>query len=195
MDPELVPTPAPATKPTRSLHPLLSALVVILVITSAFLNYQNMQLKKQLLALQTTPSPTPPITPSISESNLYTRIEGFSFEIPSRWTEQKNYSLLSDDKLMEIWLEGEFIEIHCAKKMKETTKTIDNRVLQLEYYSEYADSDICKGWNPNKRFIFISFDVNGKKYHFLFVYFEDNTQEAEKILDQILSTFKFLSED
>ncbi len=85
-------TPNPRSVPKPPIQTILIIIILILIGSSVYLGYQNMQLQKQIKQMQNIPTPTPTETPFpsrpqpvISGWKLYTDLSNgdFSFEYPN----------------------------------------------------------------------------------------------------------------
>lgn len=128
------------------------------------------------------------INDETADWKTYSKNTNFSFQIPNDWTEQPNYSLQSSKKDMSIWIEGETVGLECLSLIKTENQTLNDTNIVLKYY-DGSKSENCN--SEGKKIIFFSFSVEGKKYSFTLHYEDSNKVEAEKLLTQILSTFKF----
>jgi hypothetical protein len=124
-----------------------------------------------------------------SGDNIYTRIDNFSFVFPSDWSEQPNYSLKSGDGLYSIWIEGPTVEFHCVKKSGSKTINITQGQRLAITYFDWVESENCE--ESLDSVAYFPFIAGDKKYTFTLTYPPTLRVEADKILAQILSTFKF----
>lgn len=135
----------------------------------------------------TSPSAIPDPT---ANWQTYTRISGITFRYPNDWTEQSNFSLQPPDKLMSIWVEGRTVGLECLTKTGTKSQLVNGKNVNLEYYSGIK-SENC----DNKGHLVIFLPVLTESTSFTFTYNETNKITAEKLFDQIFSTFKFLNQD
>jgi len=199
MDEQVRVAPSPNKFPFLTIF--LSILTLLLLSSTAFLANQNLQLTKQIAKLSKpspspipSPSPTPVFTFATDATtgwNIYSRIPNFSFQFPKSWTEQPNYSLQSNDKLMTIWIEGDTVGLECLTLTKTLSKNINGEDFVLKFYDgiENANCD-----TQDEKVIFFLFSVGNKKYSFTFVYSDSNIEASENLFDQILATFKFVEQ-
>lgn len=191
--PEPKALPAQAGKP-YPLYAIFPLLVLVLLACTVYFTYQNYQLRKQISQPQTQPSPTPTATPDETANwKTYTNSEfNFSFMYPPDWTKRENTP--TSENLMIVFLNNPTIgtfqiqegyladgidkpnirfeykdAVLSGKKVKLQNMYADNQLRQKTYEAKNNDKTIAILLNPE-------------------------TKENFEKLDQILSTFKFLSE-
>ena len=184
---------------------LLICFGLVVLAISVFVSIQirnNRAFNQQLLVVQPTIYPTQAIiNPTVlTTENLtldattnwktYSRIANFTFLFPNDWTEQPNYSLQSNNKLMTIWIRGETVGLECLTLVKTESKVFNSTNLVLKYY-DGIKSDNCD--TRGNKAIFFLFTVENKRYSFTFDYKDPYKEKSEELFNQILSTFKFTS--
>lgn len=210
--------------------PILSIVLVfislLLLLFTAFLTYQNIQLQKQVVALRSTPSPTSDVTPdSTANWKTYTNsTNDYSFKYPPNLTSDtgatgdgfggvrfayigprqypKTETELSDGYVFSVTLRG-------SVSSKNTVDSV------TQGSREGACPDVSMIGETKKTFLagreaqtytvnclildYTEYFVSDGKiiYQITQAYLgEPNDQvEYKKIVDQILSTFKFLEDE
>ncbi|MBU1104771.1 MAG: PsbP-related protein [Patescibacteria group bacterium] len=163
-------------------HLLLALLITsLLVFLGLFVNQQTIKSNsaKQSTIVNSQPDPT-------ANWKTYSKIVGFSFQYPNDWME--SHYLQSSDKSMSIWIEGDSVGLECLGQTATKTELVSGVSTNLKYYSGLKNEN-CN--NQGDKLIFFPFSVTNKNYSFTFTYFDLNKNEAEKLFNQILSTFKF----
>ncbi len=183
------PTPTPP-KPFPLLPVLLSLFSLLLLLSTGFLAYQNMQLTKQITSLTSTPIPSP--TPN--ENNLPQNTfdicgsaqpkTRFSIMPPTGWTITKNadseiyqaYRIAKDDEWVGITCGTGFGGGGCLPENDKTLTIADQNIR----------SCISPIPNTNKVGLGLSYlDHGGNTFAF------SGSVNNEQAFTQILSTFKF----
>lgn len=205
-------TQSVADKPKKTLILPIWFGIILTVSISIFgiLVYQNYQLKNKLMQADTTLSVPPttaptiaPISPVDPTANWKTYINTrYSFKYPQKWETQPIPSgtqqailLLSPDKFMglSLSLDLQGLGYECVTKTKEETITLDAQKVTKTTFTG-AINDMC-GDNTKQRDVWISISRDSKIDNLTFSTDEKNFDKAMEILDQILSTFKFIEPD
>ncbi len=195
----------PSIPPASHRFPIslfLALIAFILLLSTGFLAYQNMKLQKQILALKTTPSPTPtPILDETANWKTYTNQKyGYLVKYPPDW----KYTETDDPGLGDGPLSyTTFIPTNIPPKDSQTFTIIIDRKNWTEYKKGAVSIGGFKPFNFNGTNALI-FDQPGydKQISFnspsqntiIIGYSGDLGEKNMKITDQILSTFKFLDE-
>lgn len=168
-------------KHTRPFLQVLVSLVVILASTTSFLAYQNMQLKKQIAVLKISPTPqtTPtPLNPEVNWQIFTDKSNRFSFQFPS------NIKLDESKGTLSLIIDGHNVQINPdgphqwgESMSKDQVDKIYMKIFQ------YPDNPNLKMYPDAAVLFYIEFDSIEEK---------NKSKKTTDILDQILSTFKFL---
>ncbi|OGV91334.1 hypothetical protein A2783_05160 [Microgenomates group bacterium RIFCSPHIGHO2_01_FULL_45_11] len=199
--------PSASQQPKKSLLPLLvSLLVVISLATAAYLFSQNQKLQSQLTQLSLSPTPSPSETLAKEETadwNIYTNTEyGYSFKYPLSW---KTEALAAGAQGKEAPSNARglnVVEMDSTKNYPDIT--IQGFDLEPSYLEEGTkvqvtinNIEMTKRDTKQETNLFTqtyTFRTPGGKYlEILFSY--DSTLSTLQIINQILSTFKFLDSE
>jgi hypothetical protein len=198
--------PVQESKKSNFLIILLSILLVLSISIAVFFAYQTQKLVKEIANLQVTSTPIVSTEPSPTQTSSFTpynftvdpktgwkifsKMMGLTFQFPSDWTEQPNYSLQSKDKSMEIWINSASSGIEGFKLEKTIKKTINDTSLDINYSIGTKNNFFD---NLDKSLIHFIFKVNNKDFVFAFIYSNENKISSENVFDQIFSTIKFIN--
>jgi hypothetical protein len=184
----VAPPPTPSITPAKPKNRLFISLVIFVILLSlgaaGFFAYQNYQLTHQPMPIQPPPSPIPDPT---ANWKTYTNTQSeFSFQYPNDWISTPGDNLHAPDNSISMWIQTKIGGMECFNLIKSKSSIINGKNFNIQYFSG-ADSDICS--NPNERTIY--FGQQSPFFTITYSYNQNNQIEAEKIFDQILSTFKF----
>lgn len=202
MDPEPVPPQVPQL-PKSPLFPLL----ILLLVTTLLLAYQNMQLKKQIVALQIFPIPpisqiTPTTTVDPTENwQTYQDVKsGYSFAYPNGLTIRMNENGVINFLDSQDDTKFNFAGFQILSPTEYQQYQDQRGVLDQINYTDAQDrtwsTDMVLGevfnftgiLNQNDTYTVVSLQSGfGEE--------SDNGNSFRTLANQILSTFKFLPED
>lgn len=195
--------PVEQPKQSNFLVVLLSVLLLLSVSIAGFFAFQTQKLVKELTLLRVEPTPTiePVATDSATIVDLInpktgwlvstSKEMGFSFEYPPTWDNQK-FSLQSKDGNIKISYGSSATGFECYRNSRSVVNYINNNKIIVDYLEGVSQSENCDD-RSDLRLIVAKFTTNSKDYIFTLANSKSNQVEAEKIFDQILSTFKFLN--
>ena len=196
----------------------LFLIIVIVIIGIGGLLYYSWQkgLIKTIPRQETLISPNPTATPDEAANwKTYTSTEGqFSFQYPNDWKAALTkhvfdlVALVNRTDLDEYEFSiGTLPEANptmsrCMKQIISEQIGIDNFPTQkiiLRNDLDYQEDDGYLCYNATREELpeitQISFDSNNKQYLLRFIYPISKSEEAQQILNQILSTFKFINKE
>lgn len=207
----------PTVKKTKNNNTFLVVLLIILFFIASgivvYAVYQNNQLKKQIAQLktQTNQNPSTPdqLTPSLSSEQLadskpspspdptenwktYSNNE-LSFKYPSDWTVDKvhnNRIISSDSKIIiniansDSTLMTECMELDNIEKEDQ---------LVVKHFSRVTTGEMCSTNDPSPREKWIIPNQNSYSPGISYNYTTNENPEAKETFNQILSTFKFIT--
>lgn len=207
MDTEQPAAPPPQPKPFPLLVIILFVLTVLLSSSTAYLGYQNMQLRKQITSFtNTVPSPIPTPIPSVQPDwKTYTNMKyNFSFKYPNDWevkSTKENFNFvigpanelltyktkIDEQKVIYLMMSGPGQTTLSTSEWKrggydvqETPSQINNLSVLLRIFT--------KNNTYQKE---AEFTLPNSQYN---AAFEIYNRLLEITFDQILSTFKFLGQ-
>lgn len=186
---------APQTPKSPRFPLFLALLSFLLLLFSLYLSYRNMQLTKQIAELsKPTPSPTPTITTDpTADWKTYTNTQyGFSFQYPSHWQDNQSDALFSLSDQSGHGLSGWIVEVLTGGDFfaseTETQMSISGKPARVQYGS------YIKNTSANTARIFIPLKVSEEIFMEL-TFPSNEISSAKTLLQQTLSTFKFLPKD
>lgn len=204
-EPTLTPAQVPEPKTRFPVIPVLLVILLLLLGSTAFLYYQNMQLKNMLANYQTpvvSPTPTPTTDPTADWKTYTNEKFGFSFKYP----QELNFITDTTDKFVENGINNSMILVQNYDGLKEPGNKPENLQLMIlvantkgEFNMENLSSPITstingitltKGTTTIKmqRVPVVIFNTSPHNVA-LALNTPDSTQKD--LFDQILSTFKF----
>jgi len=188
------PTVSPATEPNaqpKSKNWLLVGVFVLLIVsllTTGFLAYQNFQLKKQVQQVQITPVPaTPTPDPTADWKTFSNKENGYSIKYPTAWflnpdkqAPDEIMNLVKDLYSLTIYSGSSHTEIPPGKVPSQVRSiTIGGKESKKEVYEDLFEIiTLPKGLSINQISIRYRDGIYSEEYSIVF--------------NQILSTFKFL---
>jgi len=184
-------SPVSQPVPSKSKIPVwLIILLVLFVGLSSYLLFQNFQLKNQLIGSsgQTT-SPSPSSTPTIpADWSTFDNSE-YSFKYPNTWQINDN-EIKSITPEIVLWAFSSDDPMYNECMKIDYTKTING--LMIKKYSAVSTAEACSSGDLTPRELWIS-KAGGEGFApgIQYIYKSTEGSEAEKIFDQIVSTFKF----
>lgn len=211
---EVLPVKPSFTGPTL----LMSVLIVLLLVTSAFLYFQNADLRKQNAPLQTTSALFPTPNPIASLKTYKNEEYGFEFKYPQSW--RINNKELSDNTIFNLKSDIDsgvpygpidppptskyFISVGMINNVTNLNEWITNdnggiknniSIMKDRSFTYYKITDIPSMSGQLSYYIQLK-QKNSYLSLILFPYSEDeeykNQNEATAVMNQILSTLKVL---
>ncbi len=195
--------PKPSNLPQKSfpyVTLILSIIITVLTASTAFLAYQNMQLKQQLTVLNQSKAPTPtPIGDPTTNWNTYTNEQyKISFRYPNdliindiqdspRGINNSNVIIglsLIDPKTHVVKI---MFTIHKSNKITDLPPNVGDGIVTKVNDLEITTYATSGAFIPDQKFIRITGE-DRKIYQFSYT----QSLKDPKLIDQILSTFKFL---
>jgi hypothetical protein len=207
-EPIHTPVQVPQQKPKFPvMYLVLSVFILLFLASTAFLYYQNMQLKNMLASYQTpAASPSPSTTPDPpADWKVYTNsIQKISFKYPSTWTldsdgdqEQLNaqLSLTKDQAKIKMYFSMDGIGGQGQTYEGQPFVLDENSLYRFVKTNSYDNTQMV-GISTTLTNTLGVFEINGKTYSITLAYPVAEVQKPtgimfEKEFDQILSTFKF----
>lgn len=186
MDPEPIPTPPQPKKPI-----VLIIFAILLFLSTIFLAYQNLQLKKQILILQTTPTPpTSLTTPTPDPTENWKTHRSEKYYLQFKYPNDIPVEIIQTDSANSI----QFIFAKSAPNsftIKASTKYPPN---QSRYLIDTEPSETKEIFGEKWNVYLLSADegLQLEKNNVLYSVIYPNSRE--KLVYQILSTFKFLEQ-
>ena len=195
-------TPVEPEPVKKSYSWLIVVIIIFLLAGSSVLAYKYYQLKQQVTQTPTKTSPsstpfpeTPPANP-MANWKTYTSTEfGFQIKYPDNWSIKEDKSLQglalitvtigapSQNALLDIWIRnGTWSQVEGELKAK-STKTVINGI---EGLAEPAGDGKVYTFPAKK---------NDQIIQIVYGSSSDSSSDEIKILDQILSTFKFVDQN
>jgi len=181
-------------KPKKFIFIILIILAIALGATGGVFGYQYVQKQK---LFQTQPSPTPVVqqpSPSpdpTADWETY-KTDIISFKYPTDWQLDNNSRRITNiNPKIDFWIYGnnDSMMNECMKLTSTTTR--DN--LMIKKYSRVITGEFCSSSDTTPREIWITkAEGDGFAPGIIYNYISTEDIEAEKIFDQILSTFKFI---
>lgn len=195
---EINPVAQISAQPSKQNNLLKIILFVFLgLIIMAGAVYAGMQMGKRQLTGVTTPTSIPTQTEAIPTqdptANWKTyKNSDYSFKYPEDWQfDSSGTQIISVTPKISLWLaaSGEPMMNECMSL--DETKIVNN--LKIKKYSRVSTGERCSTTDSTPREIWITKgEGDGFAPGIQYLYKFTQAVEAEKIFDQILSTFKFL---
>jgi cytoskeletal protein RodZ len=197
--PSPVITPAPVHSP---LLPLFIGLSVVALGMAGFFGYKYFQLNQQTAKAPSSPvsSAEPIKSPEkvdpTSNWKTYTDPKNlFSFSYPSdgRYDQKKSSIALSDGNV-QVYSPAPMGYGYCYKYSPEKTVTLNGNKFKLITGTGVSEkTEMCDNPNPDKGSIVATTSTSNNDVLIEYSYDIKNADKASKLVNQILSTFKFSS--
>lgn len=176
----------------------LTILLILSVIVSGYLGYQNLQLQKQITKLNIQPTPTPTTDPTANWKIFSSADTDFTFSYPSDFDNLKQNKLAKnsvsltakngDNFSVSILSGGTGIE--CQEIIEESKVNIDGIKAIMTSLAGITNDNCDTG---GKKSFMASFQKDKLYYLLDYTYSTDNKKDNKSIFDQIISTFKFVN--
>lgn len=173
---------------------LLAVVAVASLSAAGYFYWKTQQNPGQALGPYTPPqTQNPTLPPAIDETanwKTYANTQyGFSFKYPEGGSLEGRTIKFADGSIT-ITINSAGFGIECFKVQKTKTITIDGQTGTMVTHGAIK-SDLCGNGTDN--LIWINFkDSAQNRFDISYTYKNINAQKSEKILDQILATFKFM---
>lgn len=189
------PTIQPAPKP--SILPIVIFIFLIISLAGVgALTYQNTRLQQQITAIKLQPIAKPTPTPTSDPTGNWKTFTGikYSFRYPEGWIKENTSAEIAlkspnENMTLSLSLGLTGFGFECEQKLKEESLNLGGAIVQKTTLAG-VNNEIC-GDTSKTRSIVLSIKDGDRVDTLFFSYSSGGISQAEKVFDQILSTFTF----